>query len=672
MIGQTLGHYRIEAELGAGGMGVVYRARDTRLERSVALKFVGEQRAADAGARDHLLREARAASSLNHPHICHIYEVGEAEGRAYIAMELVEGRPLSGMVPAEGLPVEAALRYGAQVADALAHAHERGIVHRDLKSANIVVTAEGRAKVLDFGLAGRLPDQELAEATRSRAALTATHAVAGTLPYMAPEALRGEPADARSDLWALGVLLYEMAAGKLPFEGQTGFELSSAILREPPRTFGARVPAGLRAIIQRLLAKEPGQRYQRAGEVRAALEALQSGTAIAAVPASRAIVRRWWFWAVATPLLLIGLGVVIAAIRGVPFSIGYTKIEKPAAPAAPRLSTGGKPSANAEANEYFERAMLFLQQRFELPRARQMLERALELDPHLGEARGWYGFTYVLMIESGYSNDPALFYKAEEELRRALQDDPTSDIAHAGLAAVYLLQGRKELVPAQIEQLVKSNPASQSANMWSLLYDRLNGDYGHAQETARKILGPDPLFFPARTYLGEVLREQGKLPEAIREQEKVLEQDSTNIFALRHLSRAYLDLGDLRRARATMERARPEDRQNYRLRLGRALLLAREGRRAEALKEMDPEVEKYAGVHVIMNAEAAAFYAVLGEKEKALEWLDRAVRNGDERLEWFQRDPLLANIRNEPRFKQILKSIAYRRQQRAPAAVGGG
>src|SRR3989344_163280 len=170
MIGQTLGHYRIEAELGAGGMGVVYRARD------------------------HLLREARAASSLNHPHICHIYEVGEAEGRAYIAMELVEGRPLSGMVPAEGLPVEAALRYGAQVAAALAHAHERGIVHRDLKSANIVVTAEGRAKVLDFGLAGRLPDQELAEATRSRAPLTATHAVAGTLPYMAPEALRGEPA----------------------------------------------------------------------------------------------------------------------------------------------------------------------------------------------------------------------------------------------------------------------------------------------------------------------------------------------------------------------------------------------------------------------------------------------------------------------------------------------
>jgi len=673
MIGLTLGHYRIEAELGAGGMGVVYRARDTRLERSVALKFVGEQRTAEAGAR--LVREARAASSLNHPHICHIYEVGEAEGRAYIAMELVEGRPLSALVPAEGLPVESVLRYGEQVADALAHAHERGIVHRDLKSANVVITPEGRAKVLDFGLAQRLQPEQLAEATRSRASLTGEHTLAGTLHYIAPELLRGEPADARSDLWALGVLLYEMAAGKLPFEGQTGFELSSQILREPPAPLPARVPAGLRAIIQRLLAKEPGQRYQRAGEVRAALEALQSDTAIAAVPASRALVRRWWFWAVATPLLLIGLGVVIAAIRGVPFSIGYTKIEKPEGPAEPRLSgshlrrTGGKPSANPEANEYFQKGTLFLDTQFNVPRAHQMLERALELDPHFGKARAIYGLTYVLMIEGGYSNDPALLYKAEEEARRALQDDPSVSYGRIVLAGVYLLQGRKELVAGELDRALQGEQDPLPATMWWLLYHKFNGDYGRAEELAKEMLVADPMFFPPRTYLGEMLREQGKLAEAIREQEKVLEQDPTNILALRHLSRAYLDLGDLRRARATLERARPEDRQNYRLRLGLALLLAREGRRAEALKEMDSEVEKYAGVHVSMNGEAAAFYAVLGDKETAVEWLERAVRNGDERGVWFQRDPLLASIRNEARFKQILDSIAYRRQQRSQAAA---
>jgi lipopolysaccharide biosynthesis regulator YciM len=181
------------------------------------------------------------------------------------------------------------------------------------------------------------------------------------------------------------------------------------------------------------------------------------------------------------------------------------------------------------------------------------------------------------------------------------------------------------------------------------------------------MLAATPTFFPARTYRGEILREQGKLTDAIREQEKVLEQDPTNILALGHLSRTYLDLGDVAKARATLERVKPEDRGNYRVRLFMALVLAREGKRAEALKEMDPEVEKYAGVHSLMNAQAAAFYATLGEKEKALEWLDRAVRNGDERAEWFQHDPLLASIRDEARFKEVLESIAFRRQQPATA-----
>ena len=668
MIGQTVGHYRIEAELGAGGMGVVYRARDTRLERSVALKFVGE-RAAEAGAHDRLLREARAASALNHPHICHIYEVGEAEGRAYIAMELVEGRPLSALVPAEGLPIEAVLRYGEQVADALAHAHERGVVHRDLKSANVVVTEEGRAKVLDFGLAGRLPDQKLAEATRSRAALTATHAVAGTLPYMAPEALRGEPADARSDLWALGVLLYEMAAGKLPFEGQTGFELSSQILREPPAPLPARVPAGLRAIIQRLLTKEPGQRYQRAGEVRAALEALSSDTAIAVVPSSKALVRRWWFWAVATPLLLIGLGVVIAAIRGVPFSIGYTKIEKPAAPAGPRLSTGGKPSANAEANEYFEKGMLLLVSQFDLPRARQMLERALELDPHFAEARAWYGFSHLLMIDGGFSNDSGWIYKAEEEERRALEDDPNSGRAHSALAAIYLYQGRKELVPPEAEKALALNPDDLDALNWLQNYHDLSGDHAAAEALCRRMLERSPTFFPARANLGDIRRELGDTAGAVREEEKVLEVDVHNSWALVSLARAYMEAGDSPRARSSLERVPAAQRRNFVVRLAWAVLLAREGKRAEARKEMDEEVLKYAAVVPNFTAMVAEFYASLGDKGKALEWVDRAVRNGDERLEYFQRDPLLANIRNEPRFKQILDSITYRRQQRAQSAA---
>jgi len=160
MIGRTLGHYRIEAPLGAGGMGVVYRARDTQFKRPVAIKVLGEHLQADPAAGERLIEEARAASALNHPGICTIHEVADAEGQTYIVMEYVEGRPLSAVIPADGLPLETAIGYGAQIADALAHAHERGVVHRDLKSSNVLITPEGRAKVLDFGPAKRLRDVE--------------------------------------------------------------------------------------------------------------------------------------------------------------------------------------------------------------------------------------------------------------------------------------------------------------------------------------------------------------------------------------------------------------------------------------------------------------------------------------------------------------------------------
>ena len=276
MIGKLLGHFQIEERLGAGGMGVVYRARDTQLDRPVALKLVGEKLAQDAQARARLLNEARTASALNHPHICHIYEVGEAEGHAYIAMEYVTGKPLAQTIPQEGLPVEAVLRYAIQIADAVAHAHDHNIIHRDLKSANVMITLEGRAKVLDFGLARRQRGEEFAEVTRSQVSLGESGTVIGTLHSIAPEVLRGEPSDPRSDVWALGVLLYEMAAGRLPFEGKTGFEMSSAILREQPAPLPPQVPAALRAVILRCLAKDPAQRYARASEVRAALETIQS------------------------------------------------------------------------------------------------------------------------------------------------------------------------------------------------------------------------------------------------------------------------------------------------------------------------------------------------------------------------------------------------------------
>jgi eukaryotic-like serine/threonine-protein kinase len=272
MVGTTLAHYHIDALLGSGGMGIVYRAFDTRLQRTVAIKLL-QSAARDDRGRARLLKEARAASALNHPNVCTIYEVGEIDGHAYIVMECVEGQPLSRMIPpGEGLPLDQTLRYAAQVADGLAHAHDRGVVHRDLKSANIVIAADGRVKILDFGVARRADQPQDAGETRTMTS-TGEAAFAGTPLYMAPEVIRGEPADARSDIWALGVTLYEMAAGERPFNGKSPGELTSAILRDPPAALAPHVPPGLRGVIARCLTKDPDQRYQRAGEVKAALDA---------------------------------------------------------------------------------------------------------------------------------------------------------------------------------------------------------------------------------------------------------------------------------------------------------------------------------------------------------------------------------------------------------------
>lgn len=273
---QTFGRYEIVAALGAGGMGEVYRARDARLGRDVAIKFVAPLGGESAAALS--LAEARAASALNHPHLCTLFEVDELDGETFIVMELVEGRPLSSVIEREGLAAQAVIRYGAQIAAGIGHAHDRQILHRDLKSANVMITSDGRAKILDFGIARRYVDRDVDQTTVLAQPLDEIGPIAGTLPYMAPEILRGEPPTPRSDVWALGVLLFEMASGCRPFTGATAVELTSAILRAPAPTMPSTMPPGLSGVVQRCLEKEPGPRYANAGQVAAALEALSGGT----------------------------------------------------------------------------------------------------------------------------------------------------------------------------------------------------------------------------------------------------------------------------------------------------------------------------------------------------------------------------------------------------------
>ncbi len=270
LIGTRLGRYDILAKLGQGGMGAVYRARDTELERDVALKVLPPQAVDDPEARAMLLREARIASHLNHPHVCTIHEVGQDGGHVFVAMELVEGRPLRALIPPGGLPDETVVRYSAQIARALAHAHERRVVHRDLKTANVVIGPGGQAKLLDFGLSRRV----LGEGALGGSSPASTDVVAGTPQYLAPEVLLGDRAGTPSDIWSLGVVLYEMCSGNLPFSGGPVGSVVTAILHATPAPLPEHSGAGLRTVVMRCLAKDPAQRYSSADEVAAALEAL--------------------------------------------------------------------------------------------------------------------------------------------------------------------------------------------------------------------------------------------------------------------------------------------------------------------------------------------------------------------------------------------------------------
>jgi serine/threonine protein kinase len=270
LIGRTLAHYKITAAIGAGGMGQVYRATDAKLGREVALKVLPPDMARDPERLARFQREARAVAALNHPHIVTVFSVEEADGVHFLTMELVEGHSLDHLIPEGGLPVEQIIEIASALADALAAAHEKGIVHRDLKPGNVMVTGEGRVKVLDFGLAKemRAPDSEAVTVTA--AALTEVGVVMGTPAYMSPEQVSGRALDHRTDIFSLGIILYQMTTGRRPFEGLSAAELASSILRDTPAPLDSArpgLPGDLTRIIRRCLEKEPRNRIQTACDI---------------------------------------------------------------------------------------------------------------------------------------------------------------------------------------------------------------------------------------------------------------------------------------------------------------------------------------------------------------------------------------------------------------------
>jgi serine/threonine protein kinase len=321
MVGKVLAQYQICEKLGEGGMGVVWKARDTHLDRFVALKTLPAEKLADAERKRRSVQEAKAASALNHPNIVHIYDIAEVDGVQFISMEYVPGKTLDHLIGRKGLRLNEALKYAVQIADALAQAHSAGIIHRDLKPSNVMVSENGHVKVLDFGIA------KLTEVTTNGFGETATMrapdgpstqegVIVGTVAYMSPEQGEGKKVDGRSDIFSFGSMLYEMVTGRQAFRGDSKLSTLSAILKDDPKpvsSVAADVPRDLEKIITRCLRKDPERRFQHMGDVKVALQELkeesESGKLTSIVQAGAPARRKSrWMWTFAGAALLLTCG----------------------------------------------------------------------------------------------------------------------------------------------------------------------------------------------------------------------------------------------------------------------------------------------------------------------------------------------------------------------------
>jgi len=709
--GHTLSHYRLLEKLGEGGMGVVWRALDASLDREVALKLLPDTLAADPAKLARLESEAKTIAALNHPHIVTLYSIEEADSRRFLTMELVSGRTLAELIPADGLPFEELMRIAVPVADAVSAAHRRGIVHRDLKPRNIMVDTEGRVKVLDFGLAQSPPPLAGKDVSDRTTRTFGGRTLSGTLAYMSPEQLQAEPTDPRSDVFSLGVVLYEMATGRRPFDAKSAAELITAILRDapvPPTRLRTGLPGRMDRLIARCLEKDPRYRLQSAVDLGWELEQLQAEAhrektrAVAVLPfvdLSREKDQDYLCDGLAEEILIAlskveGLRVASRAasfrfrsreadVRETGRRLGVEAlVHGSVRKAGERLRVAVELVNVADGFEIwtdvYDRGMedVFAVQDEIARRVVKALGVSLSEAEHqkLGKpaAADVQAFDYYLQARKFfylYSRKSMRF--ARELLERAIAIDPTYARAWSGLADcsafLYLNAGRRAEDAGQADtaslRALELDPALAEAHASRGTALSLLGRHEEAERAFEAAIRLDPGLFEAHYFYARDAFARGELEKAILQYEAAMRVRPEDYQSPLLVGQIFEDLGRTAEAQAARRRGVRIAEEHLRLRPddARALYMGANG--LVALGETARGLEWADRALALDPEDAMLLYnigcikAMAGAEGDALDCLERSVRAGMRNRGWLEHDSNLDAVRSHPRFRALMQTL---------------